>query len=567
MVLTEVIEIVKKQSIPSSLAFKEARNTYYSITLHTKGARPKFKDLSSKNNAGEITPPNYLGEEYQTLFDKFLLSTHPREEEVTRYWRYSQYKPLTKAPFQRLINVFSGLIYQESKFSISVDDENNNKYLLENNFSEKNNFVSLFKNVFLHALLEDPNGYIAVIPKQAGYKQTDNTKALEISFLYIRIIDVLHADDDNLIFKTPDGKYSYWLNNQDIIRFIKNEKGEWVQETDEATGNGYFAHKFGFIPAIKLGGTYNNLGYYESYINNAIPIADEFISSYSSEQLIDKEASHPYIQQATIDCPTCSGTGKLQEIVDVCDLYPQGTRQIECTTCHGKKQISINPSERYEVPTEEMDKDMVRIINPNIAVNQYHHDKNADIKTDILDALNLLKIDESQSGVAKTIDRDNLYRLTKNVSDRLFEIKEFCLKCYVAYRSPDVKFEGFTIKKPNDFNIQTDKDLMEELIQAQNNGLPVNIRQAIIKEFVSKRHKGNDYELKANAVISSLDPIHGYTLEEVKTAIELGLFSADDVKKSRKIKDVIKEILETKTQDYFRQKSILELIKEIKSKL
>ena len=210
---------------------------------------------------------------------------------------------------------------------------------------------------------------------------------------------------------------------------------------------------------------------------------------------------------------------------------------------------------------------MVRIINPNIAVNQYHHDKNKNIMADILDALNLLRIDEAQSGVAKTIDRDNLYRLTKNVSDRLFEIKDFCLKCFVAYRSPSVNFDGYTISKPNDFNIQTDSDLMTELIEAQNNGLPVNIRQSIIKEYVSKRHKGNDFELKANAIISALDPIHGYTLAEVQTAIAIGLLSTDDVKKSRKIKDTIQEISETKTIDYFRQKAVSELIEEIKSKL
>lgn len=567
MVLNEVFDIVKKQSVPSSIPFLEARNTYYSITLHTQGARPKFKDLSSSNNSGEITPPNFLGEQYQTLFDKFLLSRHPREEQVTRNWRYSQYRPLTKAPFQRLINVFSGLIYQESKFAINVENDDNDKYLKDNNFSEKNNFVSLFKNVFLHALLEDPNGFIVVIPKKAGYEQKDNNKPLEISFLYIRIIDVLHYDEENLIYKSIDGKSAYWINENDIIRFVKNEKSEWVQDKDEETENGYFAHKFGFVPAIRLGGTYNNLGYYESYINNAIPIADEFISSYSSEQLIDKEASHPYIQQATVECPTCSGTGRTQEIVEVCDLYPQGTRQVECRSCHGKKQISINPSERYEVPSEEMDKDMVRIINPNIAVNQYHHDKNKNIMAGILDALNLLRIDEAQSGVAKTIDRDNLYRLTKNVSDRLFEIKDFCLKCFVAYRSPSVNFDGYTISKPNDFNIQTDSDLMTELIEAQNNGLPVNIRQSIIKEYVSKRHKGNDFELKANAIISALDPIHGYTLAEVQTAIAIGLLSTDDVKKSRKIKDTIQEISETKTIDYFRQKDVSELIEEIKSKL
>lgn len=565
MVLSEVLDIVKAQSIPTSLPFKEARNTFYSVTLHTKGARPAFKDLSKDNNSGDIIPPNYLGAEYQNLFDKFLLSRHPREETVTRNWRYSQYRPLTKAPFQNIIDVFKGLIYQDTNHLIKIDtNETAEKDLLEPNFEENNNFISLFKNIFLQALLEDPNGYIITIPKRPGYQQTDKSKQLDVEFSYVKVVDILHVSVDDFIFKKDD-KTTFWINKQDIIKFVKNDKGEWFIENNN--GNGYYAHKFGFIPAIKLGGIYNNIGYYESFISNAVPIADEFISSYSSEQLIDKEASHPYIQQATIECPTCTGSGRIQEICDKSELYPNGTRQVECKSCHGKKQISINPAERYEVPSEDMDKDMIRIINPNIAVNQYHHDKNKNILSDILDALNLLKIDEAQSGVAKTIDRENLYRLTASVSDRLFEIKEFCIKCFIAYRSPSPKFDGYTIKKPTDFNIQTETDLFKELTEAQNNNLPINLRKSIINEYVAKRHKGNEYEQKLNEIYSILDPVYGYTLDEIQTAIGVGYLTADDVKKSRTIKDKVQELIDTKTKDYFRTKNTQELVKEIKNNL
>ncbi|MEG1198468.1 hypothetical protein [Algoriella sp.] len=557
MNISKVQEIIKNQSVPSS--YQQARDVYYAITLHTKGARPAFKDLSNRSNNGKIYPPGYIDDNYQNLFEKFLLSRHPREEEVTRDWRYSQYKPLTKSAFQRLINVVRGLIYQDTKHTLKIDDKENSDYLEGNNFLEKNNFLSLFKNIFLQTLFEDPNGYLVVIPSKHKNELQNNTNPLEVSFNYVSITKILHQDDKDLIFKSNDDKHIFWINEKDIIRFRKNEKSEWTKE------DGYFHHDFGYIPAIRLGGIFANNGFYKSFVDDAIPIADEFISSYSSEQLIDKEASHPYIQQATVECPTCNGIGSTQADVEICDLYPNGVKQVECKTCHGKKQISINPAERYEVPVEEMDKQMVKIINPDVGINQYHRNKNKDIFNSILDALNLLKVDEAQSGLAKTIDRDNLYQFTSSVSDRLFELKDFCLKCFISYRSPDSKKVkgGYTLQKPYKFETQNAQELLDELSTAQSNGTPIHVRKYLINEFVNKRYKGNDVDLKINQIYANLDKTFGLTLDEIKLSKELGLITDDNITESIRIKNKINSIIIDKSKDYIRTKSVEELIKEI----
>lgn len=557
MNLQSVTDIINKQNVPTSRKYQESRNIYYAVTLHTKGVRPAFKDLSKNNNSGYTYPPGYIDDNYQNLFEKYILSRHPREEDVTRWWRYSQYKPLTKSAFQRLINVVRGLIYQDTKHTLEVDDADNKSYLDGQNFQEKNNFISLFKNIFLQTLFEDPNGYLVIIPSKPRNETISETKPLDVSFMYVRCVNILFQDDEDLIFKSENGDYSYWINKTDIIRFKKNDKSKWEKE------EGYFSHKFDFIPAIKLGGIFND-DYYKSFIDDAVSIADEFISSYSSEQLIDKEASHPYIQQATVECPTCNGIGSTQEVTDVCDLYPNGTRQTTCNTCSGKKQISINPAERYEVPVEEMDKQMVRLINPDVSINQYHRNKNKDIFNSILDALNLLKVDEAQSGVAKTIDRDNLYQFTSSVSDRLFELKEFCLKCFIAYRSTSPTFSGgYTLQKPYKFETQTAIELLTELSTAQTNGTPLHIRKYLINEFVNKRYKGNDIDIKINQIYAILDNTFGLSLTELVSAKEIGLITDKDISNSKLIKSKIESIIVNKTNDYIRQKSIEDLIKEI----
>src|SRR5690348_15158757 len=73
------------------------RDVYYGMSLHTTGACPAFIPLDGKGglDKGYIHPPNYFGECYQHLFDRILFSRHPRENELIRQWRFSQYKPLT----------------------------------------------------------------------------------------------------------------------------------------------------------------------------------------------------------------------------------------------------------------------------------------------------------------------------------------------------------------------------------------------------------------------------------------------------------------------------------------
>ena len=62
------------------------RDVYYGISLHTTGACPRFRDGATGRT---VTPAGYFGQEYQYLFDNYLLNRHPRESEATRNWRYS----------------------------------------------------------------------------------------------------------------------------------------------------------------------------------------------------------------------------------------------------------------------------------------------------------------------------------------------------------------------------------------------------------------------------------------------------------------------------------------------
>src|ERR1044072_7156715 len=84
---------------------------YYGMSLHIDGACPAFEN-TRKGFRGIIHPQGYLGEKYQYIFETSLLNRHMREPEATRNFRLSQYRPFTKVPFQRVIHVITGAVFQ-----------------------------------------------------------------------------------------------------------------------------------------------------------------------------------------------------------------------------------------------------------------------------------------------------------------------------------------------------------------------------------------------------------------------------------------------------------------------
>ena len=164
-----------------------------------------------------VKPAGYYGEDYQYLFDNFLLSRHPREDSATRNWRYSQYRPMTKAPFGQITEVVTGAIFQSSNYSLQLVDETDDAYIQNNNFSGQN-IVEYFSNVGYKNMIEDPNGVFLRIPKQPFYEQATDKVDVDIWFVHSK--DMVWLTDTDLVFTRGD--FAYWVNEQTIWRFAYN---------------------------------------------------------------------------------------------------------------------------------------------------------------------------------------------------------------------------------------------------------------------------------------------------------------------------------------------------------
>ncbi|RYD50667.1 MAG: hypothetical protein EOP52_13480 [Sphingobacteriales bacterium] len=544
----QVLAIANKEDNPQKEAIARYRAVYYGISLHTLGAAPSFKT----SGGAEYTPANYYGKPYQELFQNVLLNKHPRESEKTRNYRYSQYKPFTKGPFNKLIESVVGGIFQDNNWNLEISNDADREYLEGNNF-DGYDLVSYFA-ASLRRIIEDPNGFFVCMPAEA-YNAT-STADIRPQIHFIPSTDLLYRDGSDVIFAHAGSLW--WVTRQAIFRLLQSAEDQQYRIT---TGSAYYAHLQGVLPIEVAGGEKSSLGFFESYVDKAKAWADEFIGAKSAEQLVDKEASHPFIVQAQTECPVCNGSKQVQED---CPSCPGGKELVSCTDCRGTGWISNNPGERLLVPPDQMDKKHVDIISPNTSINELHGQKTDKIYEKLLDELNLLKVDASQSGVAKTIDLEKFYIFISKISNDLFDRLIYKMVGYVlAYRNVVATENGlrpqaynYTIVKPQQFSIKTAMDLLGEYEGSVKAQLPAVVRERQLIDFAGKQFGGDQVQQRKTKLAVALDPLCVYTAAEQQMKALSGAVDLRDVQFSTRMPYLLSKILRERGQQWFLETDI-----------
>lgn len=549
------------------------RNLFFGMSLHTSGAAPAFMDMSYGQNyaiggispnvpqqnapysayldslksvgfdyiSGWIFPPNYQGVEYQFIFDKIIFSRHPREPWDIRNWRFSQYVPITQGPCGALNEVVTGAIFQDSNYTIQVGNKEDEAYVNSNVF-QGYDLVGYVSNIAYKNIVEDANGYVCRIPKYPYYEQESDKLEVDIWFIGSREITYLPPDEDYIIF-VKNG-YGWYIDKQVIWRFKYDYQSKKYEVAPE-DAQGYFTHDFGRLPLTKAGGVWNTQGYYESYYYKAKPLMDDICRTYSACQLVDKEASHPFIVEPNTDCPECNGVGRVSR---TCEDCPGGIEQVSCGTCHGEGTVSRNPGQHLFLDKQDL-KDGVGIefVNPDVAINANLRETVRGMMDMILEVLHLnkQKSDTVQSGLAKAIDQERLYKFVSGISNDLFDkhIPDI-LRDITEYRN--IKPGEFKIVKPTQFQIKTAGDLLDELKLAQDANLPVYIRQKITLDYIDKQYAGDAVLKRKGLFITTHDPVCVYTVQEKEQ-----IATSKELSYSKMISTWLDEIIAEKGNEWF----------------
>lgn len=492
------------------------RQVYYGMSIHIDGVLPRYKCLSSEGVYINYEPPGFYGVWYQDIFDYILFSKHPREPEGTRQWRYSQYKPFQKDPFLRVIQTITGAIFQDAGYGITIDDAEDNDYIWGNNFEGKDlpgYLVSKAKNIF-----EDPNGVFITIPEQAYYETS--TPRIEPKIYFVPSKDIIWHNKDEIVFNLNG--YAWAVNG---LVYLRYEKGDDEQYThvDEKYG-GYYAHLTGKCPILVAGGIWNTQGHYDSWLDAAKAWADEFVGSKSAEQLINKEACHPFLIAANDECPDCTSgqvpyCGVCNHSVSECscaegNVYTNN-RMLTCRSCGGTGVQSRTPGQWMLANKEDMKEagKLIQVINFDVAANKHLYETNAALYINIMEALHLYSTRDAQSAVAKDKDMETRYQFILSISNDWFDrlitgwITQILSLRNVSTSNGVTKPNPgeFQITKPTQFAIKTAQDLLDELEASAKANIPDDIRKMQLEAYVDKQYGGNEVVKRKTGIINTLD--------------------------------------------------------------
>lgn len=535
------------------------RGVYFGMSLHIDGACPAFTDLRYDTmaktyvmNTAQTIPNNYFGIEYQQIFDRYLFSRHPREPEITRQWRMSQYKPFTQEPFRKVIQVVTGAIFQDSGYTIQVDDKDDNDYIWGNNFEGKNlpQYVTdTFQNI-----AEDPNGVYVVIPKNPWYETTGQVEP-EIFFVKSKYIK-WHSKDE-IIFERDE--ITWTINKIGYFRFRKDNR-QYVH-IDETQG-GYYAHMMYRMPVIVAGGQWNSQGFYESHFQGAKAVADEYVAGKSAEQMVNKEASHPFIIEADTACGDCGGQQRTEHTCSCgssCDICKGLPLLKVCSSCSGTGRMSRNPADRMIVPGKDMGNQLIQIVNPDVEVNKYHLESNAGLYKSMLEALHLNYIDQSQSGTAKAMDMETRYQFISRINNDVFDrlITEL-LDAILYLRNVKVQSDEivpakprYVIVKPSQFQIKTSYDLAEEYKMAGDSNMPSYMLEAISVDYVDKQFGGNEALKKKTHIINQMDILAVSQPADISVMVLNNAATTRDWQFHLQLPKIIDRIIRERTPEWF----------------
>lgn len=579
MTTAEALKYLNKETkLPKRMQdkLKRWREVYYGISLHTLGAAPHFKDLTA---GGVVYPPNYYGAEYQRLFEKFLMNRHPREDDNLRWWRFSQYRAMTKAPFGQVTEILSGAIFQDSNYTIDIPDKNDNAYIWGNHFSGYD-LLGYFANIGLKNITEDPNGLFVRMPVKPYYETLE--EKVEIGVYFANTKDIVYYDDNDLIYIDCESDYAYHIDRTTIFRFTLGDNKKWILAPQDS--NGYYAHMMGKLPVTVAGGEWNTQGYFESYYDKAKAIADDFIATYSGAQMVDKEASHPFIITEKEDCPECQGVGSVTGNCSKCsgdgcaECSSQGKVLERCNSCGGSgKNQSRNPGQWMVVDKENVEKGGVSFRNPEISINSHHRETVKQLLEWLLKSLHLYDTDKSESGAAKAIDQERNYKFVSKVSNHVFDRVIYdTIRDIIAYRNVTTQTGTLTpaeypfyIIKPTQFQIRTSKELLDEFEQGTKANMPIIVRKRLADDYVDKAYSGDLVMKKKMAVVNSLDTLSLYSSDEILNLRAANAITQEDMLFSRMLPIYLDRLLEEKGEEWFIKvslKDIKPLVEALKPK-
>jgi hypothetical protein len=471
--------------------------------------------------------------------DQLIATRRPNESEKIWKFRKDIYQPITKDTPNRVITSL-GKIRRSPDWAIKYPDAPANSKIaegellsdyLEKNYPYHTSITNWVFKIALKSMLGDPNALAVILPSNIYAPAGEYVKPIALIFNSPNVIAYEEGRFAILKYKGFDndkgGRENYLIVTPTSIEwtYITNKKTIVIADS--------YAHDLGYLPVIRLGGTFCvNHGaqtIYESYLSPMLPYLNEAAREYSDHQaeILQHIFSETW-EWASQGCNTCKNelgisVGQIKNPKNV-----TGKSLIKCPDCSGTgispyNKLVIRPAKTNlgeqpaPIPPKgfiEKNTEIARLQDERIEKHRYR--ALASINFQFLD-----KAPQSESGIAKEVDRDELNNFVYNVAETIVEDLDFIIKAITDYRYMDLipntaqRYEILpTIPVPQKFDLVNPSYLIDEYGKAKTANMSGVVLSAMEAEFVAKKFIAEPELLAVLQLTYKLDPIPSKTTDE-----------------------------------------------------
>jgi hypothetical protein len=463
--------------------------------------------------------------------EKLLKINRPNEQEDIRSYRLESYQPVTQSLSEKVINtvnkVFNPRLW-EFEFPEMTTESNLAKYLTED-YPSYRTIMNFITETFTVKDFSDPNAAIVVIPRNFNI---DDTQLFEpVAYVY---------DSVSLIDFVEDEYYTFLFG--DIIKIFTKEHIQYFKremKDGKETFDLFFEyeHDLGFVPVFRLGGVIKGKKdpfYYESWIRGVLPHWNQVVQLTSDAQAA--YVNHLYMDkwEFATECDA-NGCDNGQVLIEIGFGKDKHETQVNCKTCLGTGRVSRNPYGVHEVNRDALNPDSplptppAGYIAKPIDVIDKVEDRISKEEKRGFASINMeivQMVGEDQSGLAKTVDREDLNAFLSRYSRHVFEyVLPNLIKGIAAWRyglTADVDKILPEINQPKDFNVLSLGQLASEYKDASGSNVSDGYLMHLENELVQSKFANNDNARKINEALIKLNPYPGKSVDDLLTLQNLG---------------------------------------------
>ena len=438
--------------------------------------------------------------------------------------------------------------YYQSKPALS---EFNLKEYCEELLPRHQSVTNWVFNYLLKVQMYDANAVILIAPMEVPQDESQYLQPIPIVFESCHVYDFsdklfvgLSTEKSTYLsgkIQMTDGKVFWVATPTEVYKFSqKNAKNEYDITL-------YYNHNIGELPAFRVGGQIvdeQNM-IHESMFDALQSYLDEIVREHSDLQVEVLNHVHSVQwQYETQSCGKCNGTGKVIK----------GSRSVTCTDCNGGK-LSTSPMKRVIISAPEIGQQAaptppMGYIQKDTSIVKLQDERIRNHEYDALACFNmeyLAKVPAVESGVAKTLDREELTTFVNLIAEQLVQamdlvyyfINEYLFN--IMFPVPEERQKQLPeIAVPEQFDLLNSQYYINEIQTAINAKVnPVVIRELQL-EYAQKKFRDDDVYDDLECVFK-LDPLSALSLEEKTIAAQQRWVSDFDLIKSTNIYQFVKQ--------------------------